>query len=151
MASVTLNPILTSLSGNIGRIVFYRRWKNIYARVYVIPRNPDTEKQRANRTLFRDAMTSWKGLSPEDKKRYNMRAIKLPMTGHNLYISEYMKKHIADRAHNLSQKTDAGIPQGSSRISSQYLQAIRSVTTPSIPVTQVYSGNIPPLYNTFPG
>jgi hypothetical protein len=104
MAKVTLNPAFESFSGSIGNIVFYERFKKMYARVYVTPHNPDTEKQRANRTLFRDAMNGWKLLSTEEKYRYKKRTRRLPMTGHNLFISEYMKKHLADRG---IEKSDA--------------------------------------------
>jgi len=97
MASITLNPIFESLNGNLGKIVYYTRFKKVFARAYVKPRNPDTEKQRANRSLFRDAINSWKALTPSEKQQYNYRARRLPITGHNLYISEYMKKHLAER------------------------------------------------------
>jgi len=97
MAKVTLNPAFESFSGHIGNIIFYERYKNMYARVYVTPRNPDTEKQRANRNLFRDAMNEWKHFSHEEKYRYTKRSRRLPMTGHKLFISEYMNKHLADK------------------------------------------------------
>ena len=94
MASITLNPIFISLHGRFGKIVFYSRWKQEYCRVYRKPSNPETAAQQHNRSLFADAMRSWQALDPEQKQLYNKRAHRLPMTGHNLYISEYMKRKI---------------------------------------------------------
>lgn len=141
MASITLNPMLTSISGTMGRIVFYTRWKNVYARIYAKPRNPDTEKQRANRALFRDAMISWKVLSAEQKESYNLRARRLPMTGHNLFISEYMKKHFAQRV-NAATETVSRSNMRVLPLQSAYTQrAIYSVIPPYILQNSLYSGN----------
>ncbi|HOO72938.1 MAG TPA: HMG-box domain-containing protein [Spirochaetota bacterium] len=98
MATIALNPILTSISGTTGRLVFYTRNNKTIARALVKPRNPDTPAQRANRDRFRQAMASWKGLSDDEKNAYNHKAKRTGMTGHNLYISGWMK--------NRAQKTD---------------------------------------------
>lgn len=54
------------------------------------PTNPQTVPQQANRSKFADAMTSWQSLTSEQKAVYNKRGKRLHMTGHNLYIKEYM-------------------------------------------------------------
>ena len=76
-------------------------------RIYVIPRNPDTEKQRAVRCTFGDAVRSWKALSSDEKDTWNRRVsgMKKIMSGYNLYISEFMKKN---KAGNLRADTDPG-------------------------------------------
>lgn len=135
MASVTLNPMFMSVSGRLGKIVYYTRWKNSYARIYVKARNPRTEAQQRNRNLFSEAMKSWQGLSDEEKTAWNRRAKKLPMTGHNLYISRYMK------ADNAADKP-AGIDnnQNSSNCGTQSTQkAISSVTPPSMQGDRLYT------------
>ncbi len=142
MASIILNPMLTSISGTMGRIVFYTRWKNVYARIYVKPRNPDTEKQRANRALFRDAMISWKGLSAEQKESYNLRARRLPMTGHNLYISEFMKRHLAERGNSATETVSRSCRRVFTLQSAYTQGAIYSVLPPYILRNSIYTYNI---------
>lgn len=93
MARVTLDPMFTSLKGNLGNYVYYARYGKVFARTYTKPGNPDSAGQRKNRGLFREAMKSWQQLTDDEKYTWNRKARKLPMTGHNLYISQYMKKH----------------------------------------------------------
>ncbi|HOO73176.1 MAG TPA: HMG-box domain-containing protein [Spirochaetota bacterium] len=100
MATVTLNPVLTSISGTTGRLVFYTRNDKTIVRTWVRPANPNTPAQKANRERFRQAMSSWKALSDDEKKAYNLMAKKQGMAGHNLYISRWMK----DRAQEINNK-----------------------------------------------
>ena len=93
MAIVILNPVFTSISGAVGRMVFYKRYGKTVMRAYIIPPNPNTPAQQKNRSRFRDAMASWQGLSADEKIAYNAAARKPGITGHNLYISLYMKKN----------------------------------------------------------
>jgi hypothetical protein len=93
MAKVKLDPMFTSYEGRLGNDVYYTRWGKNYMRTYTRPFNPDTAGQRKNRDLFRDAMKSWQHLTDDEKYIYNRKARKLTMSGHNLYISQYMKKH----------------------------------------------------------
>jgi hypothetical protein len=93
MATVVLNPLFTALNGRIGSMVFYTIKGKVYARSYVIPRNPDSVAQRKNRGLFRDAMKAWQLLSSYDKSVFARMARRLDMTGHNLFISRYMLLH----------------------------------------------------------
>jgi len=75
----------------MGDIVFYSLYERQYARLYSKPFNPDTAGQKIVRRAFGDAVRSWQALSPEEQYRYNKKARRLPMTGYNLYISDYMK------------------------------------------------------------
>ncbi len=143
MASVTLNPMFMSVRGRLGKIVYYTRWKNVYARIYIKPRNPRTEAQQRNRNLFSEAMKSWQGLSEEEKFTWNRMAKKLPMTGHNLYISRYMK------ANNTADKP-AGIANNlnSNSCGVQSTQReICSVTPPSIQADRLYTASIKHIYS----
>lgn len=92
MAIATLNPLLVSISGRIGSVVFYRRKKTQCIRMYVVPRNPDTILQRNVRKTFADAVKSWQMLTTEEKCKYRRRARGTTMSGYNLYISEYIKE-----------------------------------------------------------
>jgi hypothetical protein len=91
MATAKPNILINSISGRIGSVVFYKRLGTQCVRTHVIPRNPDTEAQRAVRRSFADAVRSWQAMPPEDQRTYNRRARFLNMSGYNLYISNYMK------------------------------------------------------------
>lgn len=93
MAQAFLNPVFTGISGKVGGLVLYEWNGRTLMRRYVVPRNPDTPAQRANRDLFREAMRSWQALADSEKAAYNRRAARLAMTGHNLFISRYMRIH----------------------------------------------------------
>lgn len=92
MAKIKLNPMYRDVEGKTGDLVHYK-WKGMdCARIYVIPRNPDTRAQRLNRKRLGEASKSWKGLPLETRNLYNLRALKHGnvMSGYNLYVSEYM-------------------------------------------------------------
>ena len=91
MASVTFSSFIKSMHGSIGNIVIYSHKGKSFCRVYAKPHDPKTAAQQRNRQLFAEAMKAWQGLVPDQKHIYNRRAKRLPMTGHNLFISEYMK------------------------------------------------------------
>ncbi len=91
MATAYLNPIITSLSGGVGSLVFYKRYGKTIMRAWVLPPNPRTQAQQANRERFARAMAAWQGLSSVDKAALNIQAKKRGMTGHNLFISRFMK------------------------------------------------------------
>ncbi len=99
MATAKPNILINSISGKIGNVVFYMNRGRQCARLYVIPRNPDTESQRAVRRSFGDAVRSWQVMLPDEKYSYNRKARYLNMSGYNLYISNYLKKviHAFDR------------------------------------------------------
>lgn len=58
---------------------------------YYYTANPRTPEQQANRIKFQSAVTAWHNLTPEEKEVYNKRAISLPKSGFNIYISEWVK------------------------------------------------------------
>lgn len=77
----------------MGDAVFYSIGNRSFMRTYVIPRNPRTEAQQKNRSLFAEAMASWKALPPKEKFLYKVRTQDLDMHPHNLYVREYMAFH----------------------------------------------------------
>ncbi|HPS57513.1 MAG TPA: hypothetical protein PK514_05350 [Spirochaetota bacterium] len=96
MAKITLDPKYTEMHGRDRDLVLYR-WKGKQcARVYVVPRNPDTAEQRKNRSRFSEASSSWRELPMHTRAAYNKKAAKLStrMSGFNLYVSLYMKGFI---------------------------------------------------------
>ena len=90
MAHATLNPMFKSIAGRIGSLVFYHCNDRQYMRRYVIPRNPDTPAQKDVRTRFAEAVTRWQALEAYKKNQWNMRALRMRMSGYNLYISTHM-------------------------------------------------------------
>ena len=76
---------------NTGRKVHLPR-KTYYVKMrYYRPTNPNTPEQQANRSMFAEAVASWKGLPPAEKIEWKKKASRHSRRGHNLYISEYMK------------------------------------------------------------
>ncbi len=98
MAKAKLESYLTSMSGRLNDMVYYNIGKKTYVRKYVVPQNPKSEQQQSNRSLFAEAMAMWKTLCENDKQQYRKKARKLPMHGHNLFISQYIKLHKDERA-----------------------------------------------------
>jgi hypothetical protein len=92
MATATPNILINSIRGRIGNVVFYTRYGRQCVRIHVIPRNPDTEAQRAVRRAFGDAVRSWQAMSTDEKYTYTRKARHLNMSGYNLYISNYLKR-----------------------------------------------------------
>lgn len=77
----------------INKIWIYQRLKSlIYRRAYFVPTNPQTVEQQANRSKLANAVSSWQGLSEEDKNIWRKQAKiwSLHMTGFNLYIKYQM-------------------------------------------------------------
>ncbi|HOW83648.1 MAG TPA: hypothetical protein PK573_13885 [Spirochaetota bacterium] len=139
MASVQLNPVFTGMSGTVGRFVFYRWNDRTVMRLYVVPRNPDTPAQRANRGLFRDAMKAWQALADDEKAAWNRRASRLGMTGHNLFISRYMRSHAAGRVAARVGDGCAAVPASPScGLLASFLPSL-SVAAPSGQACRVFS------------
>ncbi len=95
MAQAIPGPLIKSIHGRIGNLVFYYRYGKQCVRIHVIPRNPDTEAQRIIRRMFRDAVRSWQAMTEDDRYKFNRKARYLSISGYNLYISEYMNVRIS--------------------------------------------------------
>ena len=130
MASVKLNPLIKSAKGRFGDIVFYNRYGRTYIRRYVIPRNPNTLKQRSIRRSFADAVKAWQNVNNTIKDRFNRKADYLNMSGYNLFISEYMKSRINSLGVSLLKHAQVNINPSSLQLRSLF-----------------YSDSISPLYS----
>ncbi len=131
MANVELNPIARSFKGRVGNLVVYKVKDKTYVRNYVVPRNPDTEKQRENRFLFKDAVKAWQALSIEEKTTYNSLAIRRGRgRGYNLFLSLYMKGETGNFGNHADTQCIAHIQKALSRPLSGLNKAIPSVATP---------------------
>lgn len=92
MATTKLNPAYMSMKGNIGKLIFYNRKGKQCIRSYCIPRNPNTPAQKAVRRNFAEAVKAWQMLPLSEKEAYNRRARKKPLTGYNLFTSEFLRE-----------------------------------------------------------
>ncbi len=95
MAKATPAPMIRSIHGRIGNMVFYFRNGRQCVRIHVIPRNPDTEAQRIIRRVFGDAVRSWQAMTDDERYVFNRKARYMTVSGYNLYISEYMRTGIS--------------------------------------------------------
>ena len=91
MAKVTLHPMIRSISGKVGMLVFYTSRNNQYARRYVIPHNPDTSAQKDRRNLFAEAVALWQSLPEYKKFQWNNKATGKILSGYNLFISTQLR------------------------------------------------------------
>ena len=64
---------------------------NLMIRRLVIPRNPRTPGQTAQREKFKRAIAAWKALTPAQKAEYKARAKKQrAVSGYVLFMGEYL-------------------------------------------------------------
>jgi hypothetical protein len=64
-----------------------------YFRTYIIPNDPKTAKQMAQRKKYARAVEVWKKLADNEKNIYNRRAANLNMSGYNLFVSEFTSRN----------------------------------------------------------
>jgi hypothetical protein len=76
-------------SGAIGGVVFCRRAGGVYARAYVVPRDPKTPAQIDRRRDFGEAVAAWRQLPDADKEQWRRRAARSERTGYHLFLAEF--------------------------------------------------------------
>jgi len=93
MAKIKLPSYMPEANGRAGAVFYVRRGTKCM-RTYVVPANPDTEKQRVVRNSLKDAVKAWQSLSIDEKNLFRNRAdeLSLGMTGYNLFISDYLNQ-----------------------------------------------------------
>lgn len=96
--AIVKTPLLSiDARGKLGKSLVYMIWKGINdVRQYVIPTNPQTPDQTAQRNIFRAAGDSYLYGTPPltelDKLAWDRKATEdpRPLSGYNLYVSEYV-------------------------------------------------------------
>lgn len=84
-----ISPLFSDVRNKLADSVVFSNWKGrTYFRGYVIPANPKTLKQQANRDVMRQLVARWKNIvDTEDKKaEWNKIALPLEITGYNLFV-----------------------------------------------------------------
>lgn len=87
-----------------------RRYRNV-AYPYTVSRDPRTDFQILQRTIYYEGVQAWNALNPEEKETYNVSAQYQPYTGFNLFMKEFLKLETHGKL------IHAGLIQGSFRIS----------------------------------
>ena len=137
---VELNPIVKSVRGRLGNIVFYH-WKGLRcARAYCVPRNPDTVTQRKTRGRFADAVHAWQQLDEAEKHIWGRRA-RMRISGYNLFISSRMKINDVDTRTEATLRCDSS-PQRCLFSASSIPLLIHSVSESN---PRLFRSNPPPL------
>lgn len=135
MADIILNPIISSVSGRLGNIVFFTRYGKQYARIYVTPHNRNSEKQRRRRRLFAEAVRMWHQLTLKEKNKISGIAQLKGRCGYHLYISEYMKKdQVCPGPIDKKKEYNINSPLNSCRYSNDTAPLRYRITMTSLPV-----------------
>lgn len=105
MAKVIAPLLSGSARGQIMKSLVFFPWKSIKAvRGYVIPANPNTSAQQAQRTKMTDAVDGWHDISwsEADKTAWNLFASALAavMSGFNAFVKTHIDSVIADGTWN---------------------------------------------------
>lgn len=95
MATVRTPLLSFDASGQLGKTLVFFPWKGLdCVRSYVIPANPNTAGQQAQRTLMANAVSDWHtiGLDSDDGTAWNRLATTLAavMSGFNAFVSAHI-------------------------------------------------------------
>lgn len=78
----------------------FEKGRGVLALPYAKPTNPQTNDQQYQRNKLTMAIVAWQNLSAEEKDVWKTKALKDPWrTGHNLFISQYLKGFESFEAH----------------------------------------------------
>lgn len=92
MPKVTAPLLSFGASGQIGNAQVYSSWKGIpYARRYVVPANPKTVKQTANRAVWQMLNQAFLYAPAAIKQAFDAYAVGKPITGRNKFFSDNQK------------------------------------------------------------
>lgn len=86
----TTAPLLSfGAAGQIGQSMVFSKWKGIsYVRRYVIPANPKTVKQEANRSVFSMLNAAYLYAPAAIKQAFDAYAVGKPLTGRNKFFQD---------------------------------------------------------------
>lgn len=119
MAKVKGPLFSLSAGGQVAKTLVYGAWKGVdWVRQYVIPANPQSELQQAQRTIFKAAVTLWHtaGLEAVDVVAFNLYAATLgiAMSGFNAFVRLYTNTKVADKDWTTLVNCLVGVPTSDS-------------------------------------
>jgi len=89
MARLTAPLLSLGASGSIAKALVFASWKGIpYARVHVIPTNPNTTKQQEVRGVFSTLAEMWKRMPLLAREPWTADVAGLPLTDRNRHIQQ---------------------------------------------------------------
>jgi hypothetical protein len=123
--TITLHPRLTGTepirvvlqrtTPGLGNLPFGRR-KELQMRRHVVPYDPRTPAQRAQRARLGNASTAWHALTPEEKREWNRVGSTKRLTGYMVYTGAWMKarpyRFFLDRVQRLDGSWTLGFQHG---------------------------------------
>lgn len=102
MAKVTAPLFSLKASGQFAKSLVYMQWKGIQdVRQYVIPANPNTAAQQAQRSHLTSAVNLWHtgNFTPADVTAWNLYALaqKVAASGFNMFTKFYIQAKVANK------------------------------------------------------
>lgn len=92
------SPLFTDIRNKLGNSVVFSMWKGRpYFRAYVIPANPNTNKQKAYRTLLANLVKRFQDVvaTADEKAEWNATALEFLISGFNVFCKFGQKTQIA--------------------------------------------------------
>ena len=92
-----ISPLFSDARNALGESVVFSNWKGrTYFRSYVIPANPQTNKQQANRAVMAALVERWQDIIDNDDKKgaWNSEALSYTISGFNLFTKFGMSSQI---------------------------------------------------------
>ncbi len=103
MAKVVLPVLGVSATGTIADSVTFGTWRGVnYARARVIPANPQTAAQTAQRSLMKWVVAFWQGLPGSVQQKFVDAAAGRKMTGFNIFVKKNLLSLKAETYNNLA-------------------------------------------------
>lgn len=93
-----ISPIFSDIRNELGETVVFSNWKGRpYFRSYVIPANPNTNKQKARRELMKELVKRFQSVvvTDDEKAAWNKEALPYQIAGFNLFCKFGLKSKIS--------------------------------------------------------
>jgi len=103
------SPLFTDIRNKLGNSVVFSMWKGRpYFRAYVVPANPNTNKQKAYRALLAALVARWKEIIDTDEKKapWTTLALDFLISGFNVFVKWGQKTQISAVAGTGSKEID---------------------------------------------
>lgn len=146
----TTAPLLSfGAAGQIGNSMVFSKWKGVsYVRRYVIPANPKTVKQTANRSVFAMLNAAYLYAPAAVKQAFDAYAIGKPMTGRNKFFSDNQRLFGVDPKPAgidgmiMSPGNGGGLPPTGLTLVGGALSITATVTLPEVPEGWTLAGAV---------
>jgi len=91
MARITFSPLMVDARGSVSDTVF-SVWKGIhYIRSRIVPHNPKSDDQIAQRDALSHTLTLWQSVKSWSKAVWDTYATGYPLSGYNRYVQDNIK------------------------------------------------------------